>query len=114
MINAYIGLLECPNFDFYNGNPSGNIPERISPYLLLSHDIFHRLWELIHQGAANVRQLDWGAVGVIYSKQQLWDFIGSLNSRNITHIIEHIDEIKTFIQSLDSEAKYVLVAYEDV
>ena len=112
-IAAHIGALDDPSFNFYGGDYNGNIPNRLSPLLPVPHDIHSRIWALVRDGADNARQLDWGAVGVIYTRQQLLDFIGSLyKERNLPHIIERIKEAEKYIQGLDPDTKYVLVAYE--
>ena len=77
-IDAHIGLLDDPKFDFYGGDYGGNIPERLSPRLPVPRNILDRIWALIRDGAENARQLDWGAVGVIYTRQQLLDFMGGV------------------------------------
>ena len=113
-IGAHIGLLDDPSFNFYDGNYSGNIPKRLSPdlYLPVPHDIHSRIWALIRDGADNARQLDWGAVGVICTRQQLLDFMGSLHEGQLPHIKQVIKEAKKYIRKLDPDTKYVLVAYE--
>jgi hypothetical protein len=67
---------------------------------------------MIRDGADNTRQLDWGAVGVIFKKQQLIDFIGSLDCCEIAHIKESVDEAVKFVNGLDGDVDYVLTAYE--
>ena len=106
VFEAHIGLADDPGFDFYGGDYNGNIPARISPYLPKAHEIHKHIWALIRSGDPNARQLDWSAVGLIGTKEQLARFVGSFYKADET------TEIKQYIGGLDPDKAYVLAAYE--
>ena len=106
MIDAYVGLLNSPGFDFYGGNWNGNIPDPISPPLKDSRRLFNVIWDMIERGEENARRLDWGAVGVIFTKQQLKDFFGRFYPAGPSKAL------RKFLRALDPNEKYVLVAFE--
>jgi len=105
-IDAHIGLLDSPDFDFYGGNYNGNIPDRLSPFLKDARKLMDIIGDMVTRGEENARQLDWGAVGVIYTKQQLRDFFGKFYPGGGSK------ELRKFLRELDPEKKYVLTAYE--
>lgn len=114
-IAAHIGLLDDPSFNFFKGNYDGNIPKRISPYLPGAHDVMRRIFKLMNIGNKNARQLDWGAAGVILTKQQLAEFLDSLYKSLATQVeavVSQEQEALRFIDSLEDGISYVLVAYE--
>ena len=106
-IDAHIGYLDDPDFDFFGGNPNGNIPQRISPFLPDDHKLLEKLWEMSRYGDEGVRQLDWGAWGKIFSKQDLIDFLTSFYAKKVEST-----ELMEFISGLDPNRTYVLVVYE--
>ena len=111
-IDAHIGLLDGPDFNFYDGDYEGNIPKRISPFLPNAREIMSQIWKMIHNGDKNASQLDWGAVGVVYTKQQLTDFVDSFYENDYNDYKDRAREIRKYIKGLDSDKPYVLVAYE--
>jgi len=106
VIEAHIGLLNEPGFDFYGGDYSGNIPKRLSPLLPNGSEVHAYICRLERNGENEARQLDWGAFGAIFTKQQLADFVDFFYKKGSAN------EIRKFIKGLDAEQKYVLVAYE--
>ena len=89
VIEAHIGLLDSPNFDFYGGNFNGNLPESVThPILLLpaGRNIMEKIWSVMRNDAENshqARRLDWGAYGIILDRQGLIDFIEPIYDKKI-------------------------------
>jgi hypothetical protein len=106
VIEAHIGLLHDLGFDFYGGDYNGNIPKRLSPYLPKAHEIHKHMWDLIRGGDPSARQLDWSAVGIIYTQEQLAQFMSTFYKN------DEATEIKQYVQELSPDKAYVLVAYE--
>ena len=106
VVDAWIGNLDSPNFDFYSYNSAGNIPKRESPFLPNAHELLRVLWKMKKDGEYNARQLDWGAWGAIMTKRELTDFIGEFYGE------DRVPEVKKFVHELDEKKSYVLVAFE--
>jgi len=106
IMEAYIGNFDDPNYDFYGGDYNGNIPHRQSPFFPYPHGIFDALSKTKSIADYEVRQLDWGAIGAKMSKQQLEIFIDSFADE------KSFKDIRQFIQGLDADKTYVLVAFE--
>jgi len=65
------------------------------------------------------KQLDWGAWGAKVNKDYIKDFLEESYSNDwyemygsYPHIIKEMNELKAFIEGLDSQKVYVLVASE--
>lgn len=106
IIEAYVGDLDTPGFDFYGSNWNGNIPDPIFPPLKDARRLFDVIWDMIERGEENAKRLDWGAVGVLYTKQQLRDFFDRFYTGGLSKAL------KRFLRELDPDRKYVLVAFE--
>lgn len=105
VIESYIGYFDDPSFDYYGGDFNGNIPYRQSPFMPFAHDLFRILWEKQRTGEYEARRLDWGAIGAKMTKEQLFSFLNSYG------FLSH-DSIKDYLQTLEDDRIYVLVAFE--
>ena len=106
MKNAWIGNIDSPNFDFYGGQYSGNIPKRESPLLPSAYKLMETIWEMERNGEYEARQLDWGAWGAKMSKRELSDFVDSFYG------VDEAKDVRRFVQGLEHDKTYVLVALE--
>ena len=109
MIDAYIGHFNSPGFDFYCGNYDGNIPKRQSPLLPMARGILDAMCKMMRNAEYEARQLDWGAWGAKMTKEQLSDFINSFYGNDE---FDELPEVRDYIQKLDADKVYLLVAYE--
>ena len=113
--DAYIGDPDDKDFSCNNDNWNGNIPKRISPFIIGGFD---EVFKRINRGEYSGKQTDWGGYTGIISKKEiisLLDFLYKdyhIRYAGLPHIIEQIDELKEFINKLDSTQSYYIVAAE--
>jgi len=115
--DVYIGYND-DSFSWENGNWNGNTPKNGSPRFPTPTP-FNKLIDKIQDGTYQGKQLDWGAWGAKVSKAQIVDFIIDnyhdswhrlcLNSSNN---ISDLKKVYDFVQKLDEDETYVLVAIE--
>ena len=99
--------MDSPGFDFYGGDYSGNIPNRgKAPFLPEAHKLLEALWKMKDNGEYEARQLDWGAWGAKMTKQELSDFVEAFYGK------DKEPEVREYIQGLEQDKAYVLVAFE--
>lgn len=117
-LDVYIGYSDDPSFVWNDGNWSGNAPMRQSPFFP-SASPFRKLVNKIESRELDGKQLDWGAWATKVNKDYIIDFLEESYSkdwyemnRSYPHIIKEMDELKTFIEGLDSSKVYLLVATE--
>jgi hypothetical protein len=117
-LEAYIGELDDPDFDFYGGDYNGNMPHRISPVsgLPFCDYIGKEIWHRVKSEDKNARQLDWGSCGVIMTKKEIKQFICALRREHRKDLWgnekERYEETRRFISTLEDGKQYVVVVYE--
>jgi hypothetical protein len=122
MVYTYIGWLDDPNFKFEGGDWSGNIPRRRFPREGTARwggfESFNKVASRIERHVYVGDQTDWGAFVAKVSKQQLKDFVAELfddgpDKPLPKHLADDLREANDFIEALDPNKEYALVACED-
>lgn len=119
--SVYIGYMDN-TFDWDKGDWSGNTPNRRSPFFPPATP-FDKVIDKIDSGEFEGKQLDWGAWGAKVNKEQIVNFIkesyGDSSGHNwkrnqvaFPHLIEQMDELISFINTLDDTSIYVIIASE--
>jgi len=120
LLNAYIGKLDSPGFDFYD-RENVILPERISPLILNTREIFSYLVRRYNKNDEKAACLDTllNDFGAIMTKQELQDYfiemLSTYNKKSVFNSNEtvEIQDILNFINDeLEDEISYVLVVYD--
>ncbi|WP_144460890.1 hypothetical protein [Siminovitchia fortis] len=105
-IEIFIGNLDDPDFDYGQGDWSGNCPSRISPFFPKPHNAFSYLIDLIGSGRIEGRQTDWGTwVAPLYPSEIVKLMEGLYEGDDLRYIVEIANQ-------LIADQKYALVACE--
>lgn len=140
MVGAYIGSLETTDrFNYEGGDYNGNLPSSISPSIPLGREAFSLLFDKIRAKKVEGRQVDWGGFVGKMKPAEIKEFLEELIEKNQRYIVytarskgkdlnldpnlsdeEMIEqtnpyglkELFQFIDELNPEIQYALVAYE--
>ncbi len=111
---VYVGDLEDPNFNWTDGNWNGNIPARLSPIfppLPGNYNQSYNHW--VNKAGVQSRQTDFGGHVAKVTRSQILDFIAqSYRSNYSLEARERINDLANFINTLDDDKLYALVATE--
>lgn len=117
-LDVYIGDLDDPDFSWDDGDWNGNCPKRKSPFFPPQAP-FSNLIDMIKQGRFEGKQVDWGGWVAKVKKEQILKFIEEYYpddwyNRNfyLPHILDQMKELKRFVEKLDPDKQYALVASE--
>jgi hypothetical protein len=111
-VEVYIGDLSDPEFDYENGNWSGNIPKRISDFFPDPHTIFFGIVNKIEKGELTGKQTDWGSWTAILYPSEITDVIKELYGAEACTKNKYIRSVLIFVKQLDNEKQFGLVACE--
>lgn len=123
-LDVYIGNLDDPEFNWEGGNWEGNIPRRISPFFPhkwtpSGYSPFSEVVERIRAGIYNGKQTDWGGWVARVTKKQIMELLDELYppewyraQEHFPWILQQMEELKRFVESLDPSKEYALVAAE--
>jgi hypothetical protein len=112
---VYIGDLEDPKFHWEGGDWNGNAPRALSSYFppISGHyNEKYRGW--IHSQRLKARQTDFGAWVARVSKAKIVEFIAAAyaGDEDKPWVQEELNALKLFVEELDDEKEYGLVALE--
>ena len=119
MCDAYIGYAEfAQNFKWEGGDWNGNVPKRQSPFF--PGGGFRTIKERIASGEYEGKRTDWGAWVAKVTKQQIVEFVEYIHSGGIEFVpggkygydwqVKAYQDLITFVDALDDEKQYYLVA----
>lgn len=120
--DVYIGRLDDESFSWDGGNPSGNVPKRLSPFFPgsgLNHGAFSSLLDRLDDGRFAGKQTDWAGWVVPASKAMIEEFINELYARepgDRTSIDadpgDRLNELRDYVAGLEDDGQWALVATE--
>ena len=117
-LDIWIGDFDDPDFSWDGENWAiGNIPTRKSP-LFSSSDAFFKLINDIESGKLVGKQTDWGGFTAKATKSQIKEFFKEFYTNDETEkgrgttIDPLTDNFMVFVESLDDNKIYALVAAE--
>lgn len=111
-VEVYIGDVTDPHFNYESGSWSGNIPKRVSGFFPNPHSIFFSLIEKIEKGEIIGKQTDWGSWTALLYPNELAEVIKELYGNEVCANDNSIRGILDFVNQLDNEQQYGLVACE--
>jgi hypothetical protein len=119
-LDVYIGDLSDPSFRWDGGDWNGNVPTRLSPFFPDGSKIQKEVIERIDAGVYDGKQTDWGGHVARVTKQQIRDLIQDHYGKNewykdpspMPHMLEALNEVRKFVESLDDNNLYALVTTE--
>ncbi|WP_462411545.1 hypothetical protein [Neobacillus sp. Marseille-QA0830] len=111
-IEVFIGDLNDPEFNYQNGNWTGNIPKRISDFFPEPHSIFFNIIKKIDNKEITGWQTDWGSWTAILFPSEMTEFIIDLYGKKATEQNKKVQRLLTFVRQLDAEKQYGIVACE--
>jgi hypothetical protein len=110
-VEVFIGNLNDPDFKWEGGNWSGNCPSRISPFFPNPLKFFDTIVSQIDNNTIYGKQTDWGSWVAPLYPSEIMDIINNYYERKPENA-KQARAIKRYINSLDSQLKYALVACE--
>jgi chorismate mutase len=119
-LDVYIGDLSDPSFHWDGGNWNGNVPTRLSPFFPDGDRIRLVVLERIDSEAYEGKQTDWGSYVAKVTKQQIEDLIEKQyrdhdwykDPSPMPHMLQALQELRDFVDSLDEQKLHALVATE--
>jgi hypothetical protein len=119
-LDVYIGDLSDPSFHWDGGDWSGNVPVRLSPFFPEGHRVQGAVLKRIGDGTYVGKQTDWGGHVAKVSKQQIKDLIEEQYSDRalykdpspIPHMLQALEELRDFVDSLEERKLHALVTTE--
>ena len=116
--DVYIGdLADCS----WNPTPEewniGNAPTRQSPFFPAGgFALFREVWRRVESGEWDGKQVDWGAWVARLYPREIMAFIeeqyASKHWTGLPHLEQWLDDLRRYVQQLDSDQVYALVASE--
>ena len=111
--DVYIGWADDPEFSLEGGDSQGNVPYRQSPFFPSGGDPFWKLVRGIDAGTYRGRQVDWGGWASPMTVSELRTFIAECYPPRPTKDQDpRVTEVIRFVEALDPEKEYILVAAE--
>ncbi len=119
-LDVYIGDLSDPSFRWDGGNWSGNVPVRLSPFFPEGHRVQGAMLDRISDGAYIGKQTDWGGYVAKVTKQQIKDLIEEQYGDHewykdpspMPHMLQALQKLRNFVDSLDERKLHALVTTE--
>ena len=119
--DVWIGDLDDPHFSWDGANwDIANVPRRLSPFFP-PRAPFSKLINAIEHGRFVGKQTDWGGWVAKATKAQIQEFIKEAYAEDETyerrdpvlgHLYDWMQELLAFVNALDDEKLYALVAAE--
>lgn len=111
---VYVGDLGDPNFNWTGGNWNGNTPARLSPTFPPLPGNFNRSYTTwVAKTGVVSRQTDFGGHVAQVTRPQIIDFIAqSYRSERSAEAKDRINDLNTFVNTLEEDQLYALVATE--
>ena len=119
-LDVYIGDLSDPSFHWDGGNWNGNVPTRLSPFFPDGHRVRRAMLDRIDSGSYEGKQTDWGGYVAKVTKKQIKDLIKEQYGDDdchkdptpMPHMVQALQELRDFVDSLDEQKLHALVATE--
>lgn len=123
----YIGDLDDPSFSWDGGNWNGNVPRGISPEFPPTVGHYNQLFhDWVRSTNVESKQTDFGGWVAIVSKHQIRAFIDfcyqkdpsntdperMLDGEGRGYLVDRLNDLRDFVESLDDDRQYALVAAE--
>lgn len=116
--DVYIGDLDDPAFHLPVGNENWDLPKKLGPLFPDFTDAFFKILHALDAGVYVGGMVDVGAFVAKVSKAQLRDFVRDTYDTQKAHEegrirrVHEIEQLKLFIEGLDPDKEYGLVAIE--
>ena len=111
--SVYVGDLGNPNFKWDGGDWNGNVPSAISPEFPpppRHYNGDYHAW--VKRSGVECKQTDFDGYVARVKKAQILDFVSSTyaRSKDLPWVKPYLPELLEFIDALDDDAIYALVA----
>jgi hypothetical protein len=113
--DVYVGRSDDPNFSWGDKEHEGRPPHRLGPFFPATRGgasypggAFGELVDRIDDGRLEGARLDWDAWGAKVTRDEILTFVSEVYASDTTSL----DEIRSFVESLDPDETYILVASE--
>ena len=111
-VEVFIGDLNDPEFNMEKGDWNGNIPSRINDFFPYSNDAFSKIVDKVINHELSGKQTDWSSWTAALYPHQTSEVISYIYGLEVCRKDREIKNILSFIQTLDSNQQYGLVACE--
>jgi hypothetical protein len=119
-LDVYIGNLSDPLFHWDSGDWNGNVPTRLSPFFPEGDRVQSTVLRRIEDGTYVGKQTDWGGHVAKITKRQIKDLIEEQYSDRawykdpspMPHMLQALQELRSFVDSLDERKLHALIATE--
>ena len=112
---VYVGVPQDPNFHLNGGDWNYNRPKQLSPDFPPLGGAYNAVFfKWVEAAGITRKQTDYGAHVALVSKNQILEFIadGYAGCEDLPWVAPDLPELKHFVNSLDTDKQYALVATE--